>query len=120
MKNRLLLFSFLKSFSLHCDTVQQLRSGNCLQVFQHPGKMQYVMAVNRSEISELQCLEHIALLQNGTLDSALNLCCQHPCPVSDLVVPAEQVPDLVLKLVVGTACGDVEEIFLECADTCIN
>ncbi|OPZ55219.1 MAG: hypothetical protein BWY89_01406 [Bacteroidetes bacterium ADurb.BinA012] len=73
MKDCLLFLGFREPFSLHSDTVQQLGPGNGLKIFKYTGEMKHVMPVNRTEISEFECLKQVALFKDSTLDAALKL-----------------------------------------------
>ncbi len=120
MKYGLLFLGLRESLALDRDTMQQFRARDSLEIFKHTGKMQHVMAVNRSEIPEIQRFEQITLFKHRTLDTAFYLCCQGPGPCAYLLVSAQQSPYLILEPVIGLAGGYVKEIFLQGSDAGVN
>ncbi len=110
----LILFSEIIPFSFHSEAMQDFRSRNLFQIIEHFHHVVDIMPVDRSEITELERLKHITLLEQCTLHRAFYLLCNRLCIRSKLRNHTEHLPHFVLHTIVRSGRGDISEIFFEC------
>ena len=100
-----------RTFARH--HVKQLGARNVLEVFEHLRQVLHVVAVDRTKVPEVQRLKEVALLENRTLDGVFDLLGNGLCVGAKLADSTQQIPHLVLHLVVGVGGGDVRQILLQ-------
>src|SRR5690349_8449510 len=105
-----------ESLALDGDAVKDLRSLNILQIAEDGYQMIYIMAVDRTEIPQIQRFKKIALCQQGGLDPVLELGDDLLSTLSEIGKLAEQFPYVVLDLVISARRCYVCEIVLQCPD----
>ena len=75
--------------------------------------MIHVVAIYRSEITEVEGFKKVALVKNGRLDRSFHLGNNFLCAAAKLAELTQHIPYLVFHLIVGVRSSDVCQVILQ-------
>ncbi len=113
MPQGLVGLSRLIPLPLFGDYMQQLGPGNILQVVEHLGKTHHIVTVYRTKISEVERLEKVALLKQGSLYTRLNFFNVSASNRPQLFEVRKHIPHILTQLVVRLRGGDIEQVLIK-------
>src|SRR5450759_560119 len=109
----LVLLSLFKAFAFNGKAMKQFWSGDSLQVLEDFGQVQYIMAVNRTKISEIKPLKKITPVEYRTFSSGFKLGGKCPCIRSKFPKYSKNFPYPVLEPVICFTRSNVKQILLQ-------